>query len=74
MSSVQLSDFEDKFKNPSDVLQDALNGSFLEAQRIHALRTALRGNAVLAKEVMGPGPESVKGWRGDCEAMMAGVL
>ena len=31
MSSVQLSDFEEKFQDPSDVLNDALNGCFIEA-------------------------------------------
>ncbi len=30
MSAIQLSDFEHKFTNPSDVLHDALTGSFIE--------------------------------------------
>ena len=28
MSAIQLSDFEHKFTNPSDVLHDALTGKF----------------------------------------------
>ena len=34
MSAVKLSDFEHKFGNPSDILHDALSGSFLEASKV----------------------------------------
>ena len=34
MSAIQLSDFEHKFTNPSDVLHDALTGRFIEASKV----------------------------------------
>ena len=50
MTSVQLSDFEDKFKNPSDILHDALNGCFLEASKVmtpNGLKVYLDGAGAL---------------------------
>ena len=51
-----------------------MDGHIEHAARFASFAEKLRGDAVLAKEVMGPGPEAAKSWRGDCEAMMAGVL
>ena len=42
MSAVQLSDFENKFRNPSDVLHDALTGSFVEASKKLPFRASWR--------------------------------
>jgi len=51
-----------------------MDGYIEHAARFASFAEKLRGDAVLAKKVMGPGPEAEKDWRGDCEAMMAGVL
>ena len=60
MTSVQLSDFEDKFKNPSDILHDALNGCFLEASKVmtpNGLKVYLDGAGAL--HAMGKGEDMV---------------
>ena len=60
MSSVQLSDFENKFRNPSDILHDALNGSFLEASKVmtpNGLKVYLDGAGAL--HAMGKGEDMV---------------
>ena len=60
MSSVQLSDFEDKFQNPSSVLHDALTGSFVEASKVmtpNGLKVYLDGAGAL--HAMGKGEDMV---------------
>ena len=60
MSSVQLSDFEDKFQNPSSVLHDALTGSFVEATKVmtpNGLKVYLDGAGAL--HAMGKGEDMV---------------
>jgi hypothetical protein len=60
MSAVQLSDFENKFRNPSDVLHDALTGSFVEASKVmtpNGLKVYLDGAGAL--HAMGKGEDMV---------------
>ena len=60
MSSIQISDFKDKFSNPSDILQDALNGSFLEASKVmtpSGLKVFLDGAGAL--HALGKGEDMV---------------
>ena len=60
MSSVQLSDFEEKFQDPSDVLNDALNGCFIEASKVmspNGLKVYL--DAAGALHAMGKGEDLV---------------
>ena len=60
MSAIQLSDFEHKFTNPSDVLHDALTGSFIEASKVmtpNGLKVYLDGAGALNS--MGKGEDMV---------------
>tara|TARA_Y100000758_G_scaffold19775_1_gene13732 strand:- start:952 stop:3315 length:2364 start_codon:yes stop_codon:yes gene_type:complete len=60
MSAVKLSDFEHKFGNPSDILHDALSGSFLEASKVmtpNGLKVYLDGAGAL--HAMGKGEDMV---------------
>ena len=60
MSAVQLSDFEQKFRDSSDILHDALAGSFVEASRVmspNGLKIYLDGAGAL--HAMGKGEDMV---------------
>ena len=60
MSAVQLSDFEQKFRNSSDILHDALAGSFVEASKVmspNGLKVYLDGAGAL--HAMGKGEDMV---------------
>ena len=60
MSAVQLSDFEQKFRDSSDILHDALAGSFVEASKVmspNGLKVYLDGAGAL--HAMGKGEDMV---------------
>jgi len=60
MSAVQLSDFEQKFRDSSDILHDALAGSFVEASKVmspNGLKIYLDGAGAL--HAMGKGEDMV---------------
>ena len=60
MSVVQLSDFEQKFRDSSDILHDALAGSFVEASKVmspNGLKVYLDGAGAL--HAMGKGEDMV---------------
>ncbi|MBT4975251.1 MAG: VWA domain-containing protein [Gammaproteobacteria bacterium] len=60
MSAVQLSDFEQKFRDSSDILHDALAGSFVEASKFmspNGLKVYLDGAGAL--HAMGKGEDMV---------------
>ena len=60
MSAVQLSDFEQKFQDSSNILHDALAGSFVEASKVmspNGLKIYLDGAGAL--HAMGKGEDMV---------------